>query len=79
MKNPLIKINNTTLIIAIAAGALTTGALAWLFLTEHGTIKRKNIKHKIKDKAKKLAADAVSKKTGLKKKTVSHIAGNIVE
>jgi hypothetical protein len=79
MKNPIIKINNTTLIIAIAAGALTTGALAWFFLTEHSSAKRKNIKHKIKDKAKDLAADAVSKKTGLKKKTVSHIAGHNVE
>jgi len=79
MKNPFEKKDNTTLVIAIAAGALTAGAFAYLFLTESGSNTWNSIEHKLKDTAKNLAAGFISDKTGIHKKTVKKVADHIVK
>ncbi|WP_121812342.1 hypothetical protein [Mucilaginibacter kameinonensis] len=79
MKNPFKKEDNTGLIVAVAAGALVAGALAYLFLTESGAEVIRSIKHKLKDEAKNLASDVVSAKTGIKKKKIKKVADHIVK
>ncbi|QEM10772.1 hypothetical protein [Mucilaginibacter rubeus] len=79
MKNPFKKEDNTGLIVAIAAGALVAGTLAYLFLTESGGEVVRSIKHKLKDEAKDLASDVVSAKTGIKKKKIKKVADHIVK
>jgi hypothetical protein len=79
MKNPFVKQDNTALIVAIAAGAVTAGAIAYLYLTESGAQARENIFHKIKDEAKNLASGFISAKTGIHKHTVKKVADHIVK
>jgi gas vesicle protein len=79
MKNPLKKEDHTSLIVVIAAGAIVAGALAYLFLTDSGNEVVKSVKHRFKEKAKDLAADVISKKTGAKKKTVKKIADHVAK
>jgi hypothetical protein len=79
MKNPFEKKDNTTLVIAATAGALTLGALAYLFLTESGSNTWNSIEHKVKDGAKNLAAAFISDKTGIHKKTVKKVADHVVK
>ncbi|MFC0514260.1 hypothetical protein ACFFGT_08620 [Mucilaginibacter angelicae] len=79
MKNLFKKEDNTRLIVAVAAGAVLAGTLAYLFLTESGGEVIQSIKHKLKDEAKDLASGIVSDKTGVKKKTVKKVADHIVE
>jgi hypothetical protein len=79
MKNPFEKKDNSTLIVAIAAGALTAGVLAYLYLTESGASARSSISHKAKDGAKNLAAAIISDKTGIHKHTVKKVADRVVK
>lgn len=79
MKNLFKKEDNTGLIVAVVAGAVLAGTLAYLFLTESGSEVIKSVKHKLKDEAKDLASGIVSAKTGVKKKTVKKVADHIVE
>ena len=79
MKNPFAKKDNTTLIVAIVAGAITAGALAYLYITDSGAETRGRIKHKLKDGAKNLTADLISNKTGIHKKTVKKVTDHIVK
>ena len=68
MENPFRKEDNTGLIVIAAAGALIAGGLAYLFLTDSG-----------KELLKNLASDAVSKKTGVKKKFVKSAADHVTK
>ena len=79
MKNPFEKKDNTTLVIAVAAGALTAGAFAYLFLTESGTNTWNSLEHKFKDSVKNLASGFISDKTGIHKKTVKKVADHVVK
>jgi hypothetical protein len=65
-------------IVIIAAGALVAGALAYLFLTENGQDIVESFKNNLKDKAKNLAAGAISDKTGIKKRWVKKATDQIV-
>lgn len=77
MKNPFEKEDNTGLIVMIAAGALVASALTYLFLTDSGNEMLESVKHRFKDKAKDLAADIISNKTGARKSTVKKVADHI--
>ena len=79
MKNPFEKEDNTALIVALAAGALVAGALAYLYLTESGNETIESVKHKIKEQAKDLASGFISNKTGVHKGTVKKVADHIVK
>jgi len=80
MKNPLKEEeDNTGLIIMIAAGAIVAGALAYLLLTDSGNEVVKSVKHRFKEKAKDLASDVISKKTGVKKKAVKKVADHVAK
>ena len=79
MKNPFEKDDHSGLIIAVAAGALVAGVLTYLFLTDSGHDVIRSVKHKFKDEAKELAADIVSKKSGLKKKTLKKAADHFIK
>ena len=79
MKNPFQNEDNTGLIVAFAIGAVTVGALTYLFLTESGSEVIRSVKHKLKDEGKELASGIVSKKTGIKKRTVRKVADHIVK
>jgi hypothetical protein len=79
MKNPFEKEDHSGVIVAVAAGALVAGALAWLFLTESGSEAIRSVKHKIKDEAKDLASGFISNKTGIKKRTVKKVADHVVK
>jgi hypothetical protein len=77
MKNPFQKEDNSGIIIAAGIAALAAGALAYLFLTESGSKTRKSIKHRLSAEVKDMAASAVSKKTGIKKKTLKKAADQV--
>jgi hypothetical protein len=79
MKNPFEKKDNSTLIFAIAAGALTAGVLTYLYLTESGASARTSLAHKVKDEAKNLAAALISDKTDIHKHTVKKVADHVVK
>jgi hypothetical protein len=79
MINPFVKEDNTGLIAAIVIGSLAAGALTYLFLTDNGNAVTGKLKKKAKQKAKNLAADIVSKKTGIAKKIVKKAADHIAE
>ncbi len=79
MKNPFQKESHNKTYIVIAAGALTAGAVAYLYLTEGGAETRNSIFHKIKDEAKNLASIFISEKTGVHKDTVKKVADKIVK
>ena len=67
------------LIGAIVIGTVAAGAIAFLFLTEIGNDTRKELRKKIKSIAKGAAADAISKKTKIKKKVVNAAANHVVK
>jgi len=79
MRNPFKKDNHTALIGAIVIGTVAAGAIAFLFLTEIGNDTRKSLKKKIKSIAKDTAADAINKKTKIKKKVVNAAANHLVK
>jgi predicted RNase H-related nuclease YkuK (DUF458 family) len=79
MKNPFEKEDHTGVIVAAAIGAAAAGTLAWLFLTESGNDVIQSIRHKLKDEAKNIAADLISHKTGVRKRTVKKVADHIVK
>lgn len=79
MENPFEKKDHTTLLIALAAGALVAGAVAFLALTKEGQDAIDSIKHKVKDAFKDMAAGIISDKTGVHKKTVKKVEDHIVE
>jgi len=79
MENPFEKKDHTTLIIALAAGALVAGAIAYLALTEDGQEAIESVKHKVIDLAKDFAAGVISDKTGVHKKNVKKVEDQIVE
>jgi len=79
MENPFEKKDHITLIIALAAGALVAGAVAFLALTEEGQDAMDSVKHKFKDVAKDLFAGLISEKTGVHKKTVKTVEDHIVK
>jgi hypothetical protein len=79
MKNPFEKEDHTALIAAIAIGAVTAGAIAYLYLTESGGETREAIKHKLKDEAKELISGFISGKTGISKPTVKKAADHVAE
>lgn len=79
MKNPLKKEDHSGLIVIIAVGALMAGALAYLLLTDSGNEVVKSVKHRLKDKAKDLASEVISKKTGVKKKLVKKAADHVTK
>lgn len=79
MENPFVKKDNTSLYVAIAAGAVALSAVAYLYLTESGEETLKSIKHKIKDEAKNLAAGVLSDKTGIHKDTLKKVADHVVK
>lgn len=58
--------DNTTLIVAVIAGTIITGTLAYLFLTEQG-------KNLIRDRA----SEMVAKKSGVPKKIVKKAAKHV--
>jgi hypothetical protein len=74
MKNPFKKQNHNGLIATLVIGSIAAGAIAYLYFTETGNETRKHLKKKAKAKAKDLAADILSKKTGLSKKFVRKTA-----
>jgi len=78
MKNPFEKQDNSGLIAAIFIGSIAAGALAYLYLTENGDHLRGDLKKKFKEKAKDVAAGAISKKTGLSKKLLKKVADHVV-
>ena len=78
MKNPFVKNDQTGLIAAIFLGSLAAGAIAYLYLTEDGEQTRGKLKKKMKEKAKDVAASAVSKKTGISKKLAKKAADMVV-
>ena len=79
MKNPFEKEDHTGLIVAVAAAAVTAGAIAYLYLTEGGSEARHSIKHKLKDVAKDIASEFISDKTGVEKTTVKKVADHVVK
>ena len=79
MKDLLKKHSNAGTIAAVLLGGVALGAVAYLYLTDSGKTKRGEFKKILKEKGKKLAADAVSKKTGLSKKLVKKVADHVVK
>jgi gas vesicle protein len=79
MKNPFKKEDHTKLIAAIAIATVTVGAIAILYLTDKGKETRKALKKKIKSFAKDAAADAISKKTKIKKQAAKAVADHVVK
>lgn len=79
MRNPFEKTPSGSLIAAILFGSIAAGAITYLYLTESGEATRKSIEKKVKAKAKNVAAKAVSKKTGLSKKTVKSLARQVAK
>jgi hypothetical protein len=63
----------------LVASAAVAGTLAYLYLTESGAATRKSIRQRLKEKGKDVAAGVVSKKTGIKKKTVKKVADHVVK
>lgn len=79
MKNPFVKQDNTGLIVLAAVAVTAAGALAYLYFTESGKEVRISVQHKLKGKAKDLAAGLISSKTGIKKKNVKKAADHVVK
>jgi hypothetical protein len=77
MKNQLHQEDHTTLIITVFAGALITGALAYLYLTDHGTQTRASLTKKAKDIVRDKASAMISKKTKIPKKVVKKAAKHV--
>jgi gas vesicle protein len=78
MKNLFKKKDNSGLIAAMVIGSIAAGITAYLYLTESGAELRGDLKKKLKEKGKDMAAGAVSKKTGFSKKAVKKVADAIV-
>ena len=74
MENPLKKEDHTGLVVLLSLGAIAAGAMAYLYLTESGTDTRETLKHRVKDKAKDLASELISGKTGISKQAVKKVA-----
>ncbi|QKJ29341.1 hypothetical protein HQ865_06080 [Mucilaginibacter mali] len=79
MKNTYEKQDRSLLIGAIALGAAIAGGLAYLFLTESGTTLRGKMKSAIKEKGKDVAANALTKKTGVPKNITKAAANTMLD
>lgn len=79
MKDLLKKHNNAGTIAAVLLGGVALGAVAYLYLTDSGKTKRGQFKKTLKEKGKHLAANAISKKTGLSKKLVKKVADHVAK
>jgi hypothetical protein len=79
MKNPFEKKDNTVLILALFGGIAIAGTLAYLYLTESGADTRESLKRKLKREGRDLAAGVISKRTGIKKKTLKKVANHVVK
>lgn len=79
MKNPFEKEDNTLLIATLFAGAAIAGTATYLYRTKRGAAALKSINHRLKEEGKDVAAGVVSKKTGIKKKTVKKVADHVVK
>ena len=79
MKKLFEKHSNSGTIAAVLLGGVALGAVAYLYLTDSGKSKRGQFKKKLKEKGKQLAANVVSKKTGLSKKLVKKVADHVVK
>ncbi|GAB2978707.1 hypothetical protein GCM10027049_12820 [Mucilaginibacter puniceus] len=78
MKNPFAKEDNRGAIAAVLLGGVALGAVAYLYLTDSGASQRGKFKKTLKEKGKKMAANAVSKKLGISKKTLKKLADKVV-
>ena len=70
MKNPFEKEDHTGLIVGIGVGVATGIGLGWLFLTDKGDEYRQQIAEKFKEHVSDKAADLISNKTIVPKKTI---------
>jgi hypothetical protein len=79
MKNPLAKQDNTALFVSIAVGAITAGAIAYLYLTEDGAEAREKLSGKIKGLIKDAAAGVIADKTPVSKKTAKKVVDHVAK
>ncbi|OOQ59778.1 hypothetical protein [Mucilaginibacter pedocola] len=78
MKNPFVKKDNSVIIGASVAGVAVAGGLAWLFFTDSGANVLDGWKTSLKEKGKDLAANFISRKTGVSKDITKPAADAIV-
>lgn len=78
MKNPFVKKSPKGLIAGIAIGGVVAAGLTYLFFTEEGGELLADLKHKLKDMAKDIAAGVISEKTGFDKTTVKKAQDRVV-
>lgn len=79
MKNIDEKQDKSILIGALALGAAIAGGLVYLFLTESGTNLRAMMTCAIKEKGKDMAANALTKNTGVPKDITKAAANTILD
>lgn len=78
MNNPFKKETHSGLITAVAAGALVSGALAYLYFTKSGKQSLRKTKHTLKEALKDRASEYGSKKTPLSQKTIKAILDKVL-
>ncbi|WP_374948946.1 hypothetical protein [Mucilaginibacter sp.] len=69
---------HTGLIAVVTAGALVSGAIAYLYLTKSGQESRDKAKHALKEALKNHASEFGSKKTPFSQKTIKTLLDKIL-